>query len=489
MNNNSIVNLIDYSHNRGTSFKKSSDDIRDLIDKFANQQQLSSLYDYFRKRYSLPESVVKQKLKKRIATSYIYKEALFNKELRLGSVLVSIIKHFGLLFYTLMYSRKLTNRSDYTLIVDGLASKHEFLRFKKLIDLFKKKNVMIIATDETIRTEFSDYNVQFMPRFKHYDIIEVLKSIRNELLSGVWLYLRASINLNVNLFPAITPVVNDYLYYRALFKTNRADYIIQERHYGTSSLKNHLFKESGGRASTSIQKNILQLDTMNYYCDVDCLFSLGNQITRRMFEYGGRIAQVIPVGSLFMEYFWFSSPEDIEKRFDIVMLGINCGHERMDSYSKFVDDYYDCFRWLVRFKKEHPSYRIAIIHHASLSWEDKIENEIISGSGVETLPKAGNSYEIAFSSRCAVTYGSTMGYELNAHGMPTIFLDPGYRCTTLPDRDDNLLDGIRVTSYEAFRDAVHSVLDGDKEWLGNSDDLCLNSSTVSERIHKALLEL
>ena len=485
---NRIVNLINYSHNRDASFKKSSDDLRDLIDKFADQEQLSPLYNYFQKRYSLPESVVKQKLKKRIATSYIYKKALFNKELRLGSILVSIIKHFGLLFYILIYSRRLTNVSNYKLMVYGVAQKRELLSFKKLINLFGKEKVLVITTNQAVKADFPEYNIKFVLRFRNYDINEALRSIWRELLFGVWLHLSVSISLRVNLFPAITPVVNDYLQYSTLFKTNCSDYIIQERHYGTSPIRNHLFRKYGGRASTSIQKNILQLDTMNYYCDVDCLFSLGNQITRRMFEYGGRIAQVIPVGSVFMEYFWFSRPEDIEKRFDIVMLGINMGYERMDSYSKFMDDYYNCFRWLVRFKKEYPSYRIAIKHHAS-AWEDKIENEIISGSGVEVLPKEGNSYKLAFDSRCAVTYGSTMGYELSAHGMPTIFLDPGYRCTTLPDRDDNLLDGIRVASYEAFRDTVLSVLDGAKGWLGNSDDLCLNSSTVSERIHKALLEL
>jgi len=485
-----VIDLINYSHNRDDNFKKSSDDLRNLIDKFAEQKQLSALYDYFQKRYALPESVVKQKIKKRIATSYIYRKALFDRKLALRWIFVSIVKHFGLLFYALIYARKRGDVSRYKLIVDGIAEKGELLRFKKLIDLFGKKNVMIIASDRTIKAEFPDYNIQFIPRFKHYDILELLKSIWHELSLGVWLYLRVSISLKINLFPLISPVVNDHLQYSTLFKSNRADYIIQERHYSTSAVKNHLFKKFGGKAFTCIQKNLLQLDMAFYYCDIDYLFSLGHQTSKRFYEYGGRIGQVIPVGSLFMEYYWFNNPKCTENKFDVVMLGINAmnGYERMDSYSKFMDDYYDCSRWLVRFKKDHPSYRIAIKHHSSAG-EDKIENEIISGSGIELLPKAENSYAVSFSSKSAVTYGSTMGYELNAHGVPTLFIDPGYRCTILPDRGDALLNRLRTASYESFRDALLSFLNGysvEKFWSGNPDDLCLNSTNVSERIYKAL---
>lgn len=485
MQKDKVIDLMKYSHNRDTNFKKSSDDLRDLIDKFADQEQLSPLYNYFQKRYALPEQVVKQKLKKRIATSYRYKRAEFEKDLNLKWILVSIIKHLGFIFYALIYSRKYKQVSNYKLIVDGITSKLQLLRFKKLIDLFGKKNVLVITSDKTVKAEFPNYNIKFMSKFKHYDIIEVLRAIWHEMLFGVRLYLRLSIKLRMNLLPCITPLVNDYLCYGTLFNVNRADYIIQERHYGTSSVKNYLFKKFGGSATTSIQKNIIQLDTLFYYCDIDYLFSLGNKTVKRFFEYGGRIEQVIPVGSMFMEYYWFNDPSDVKKEFDIVMLGMNIGYERMDSYSKFMDDCYDCYRWLVKFKKEYPAYRIAIKHHASAK-EDKIENEIISGSGIEVLPKAGNSYKLAFGSRCAVTYGSTMGYELNAHGIPTFFLDPGYRCTFIPDPDDNLLDGVRIASYESFRDAVLSVIEGNKVWFGNVDDLCFNSANVSERIHDEL---
>ena len=99
-----------------------------------------------------------------------------------------------------------------------------------------------------------------------------------------------------------------------------------------------------------------------------------------------------------------------------------------------MSDYYSLAKWCAKLSIERPSYRIALIHHSSLR-EDLIEADILKGSNVEVLDKNLNSYEMAFSSKCAVTYGSTMGYELNAHGLDTFFVDPGYRCTFLPKRE------------------------------------------------------
>jgi len=482
-----------YSHNRDAVFTKSSDELYTLINIFSEQDLLTALYDYFQKRYSLPQGVVKQGIKRSIASSYIYRKASFSKELSLGWILVSMLKHLGALFYAFIHCRKLINKGCYKLIVDGIASVIEFERFKELIDLFGKENVLIITTSEAVIARYPSYNIEAVSRLKHCDIHQVLRSLLYECMSGIWLYISLSIKLRMNLFYAVTPLVMSYIHHTSLFMMFKADFIIQERHYGTNSIKNYLFKKSGGCYSTTIQKNILQMDTMNYYIDTDILFSLGNRTADLAFEYGGRIGRVIPVGSMFMEYYWFKNPANVEKKIDVVMLGINVmnAYERLDSYSKFMDDYYESIRWLVRFKKENPSYRVVIKHHASAG-RDEIEEKIISGSGVEMLARVGNSYEIAFGSRCAVTYGSTMGYELNAHGVPTFFLDPGYRCTILTDGNEQLLKGLRVASYEAFSDMVLNVLNnsdtGKTLSLNNSDDLCLNSAEVSRRIYSALMQ-
>tara|TARA_B100000700_G_C14946358_1_gene809379 strand:- start:676 stop:1428 length:753 start_codon:yes stop_codon:yes gene_type:complete len=246
----------------------------------------------------------------------------------------------------------------------------------------------------------------------------------------------------------------------------------------------------GGIASTSIQKNIIQSDSGSFYTDIDWLFSLGNRGLERIISYGGRVDRIIPVGSMFMEYYWFTNLPKIIKKYDLILIDLNVIHayNRMDSFKHFMDDYYNCNRWLVRLKKEYPSFRIGIKHHANASF-DKIQNEIILDSNIEMIDKNLDSYEIAFNSHCAISYGSTMGFELSAHGLPFFFIDPGFRCTSLPDKEGDFISNLRVQTYEEFRDSVIEVLskkDKTTTWLKNPDDLCLESSNVSNRIYNSL---
>jgi hypothetical protein len=85
-----------------------------------------------------------------------------------------------------------------------------------------------------------------------------------------------------------------------------------------------------------------------------------------------------------------------------------------------------------------------------LKLNPKIMEKILLESNVKILDKNINSYEIAFASNCAITYGSTMGYELNAHNKKTLFIDPGFRCIFLPEKGLEYIDNLRVDTYAKF---------------------------------------
>jgi hypothetical protein len=222
------------------------------------------------------------------------------------------------------------------------------------------------------------------------------------------------------------------------------------------------------------------------------LFSLGVEGYDRAFEFGARIDYVEPVGSLFMEYDWFNQKHKHKhnKIYDVAILGINTSnaYERLDSYDEFMDDYYALYRWAAKLSVDNPEYSIVLIHHTSAG-DDKIEDDILSASKVIVLNKNYNSYEVAFSSKCAITYGSTMGYELNAHNIPTLFIDPGSRCSFLPEKRCDYIDKMRVDSYDALRLLINNIVDKDKveyDMCENSDLWCLDSSEVSNKIYKSL---
>ena len=218
---------------------------------------------------------------------------------------------------------------------------------------------------------------------------------------------------------------------------------------------------------------------------------MGKRTAERAFRYGANIKHVIPVGSMFMEYYWFNKKKKqgaFDKQYDIVYLGVNFYMtNHIEAYSSFVSDYYEAYRWLVDFSKRNLHLKIGIKHHFGYKGH-KREKEIIKNSPIEIIDQTLNSYELAFNSKCPATFCSTMGYELIAHGKPTLFLDPGRRnIEILPE--DGLIDDWRVTTYEDFSRKAKILLSGGAivSTKTKPGDLCLDSRDVSERIYSHLL--
>ena len=114
---NLSIPLLEYSHDREDHYKKTNDDLFTLIDQFGNQDQLSNLYEYYRKKYGLPKKVVKQKLKNTIAKFYQYKKGKFSKELKLKHIMFSILKYVAALIYALIHSKNNNSSYKYKLII------------------------------------------------------------------------------------------------------------------------------------------------------------------------------------------------------------------------------------------------------------------------------------------------------------------------------------------------------------------------------------
>ena len=482
----SKFNLLSYSHDRMANYKITADEIFNHINKFTNQEELDDIYYYFESKYNLPKDVIKQTLRQFIARSYILKKNKFNSNLNLINIPKSIIG-YGALIYALFFIKIKKKIKNYKLIIDNITSSLELNRFEKLLNLVGDDKVLCVIKDSSIKKNFPKYQFYNRRPFRNINIFDLLKTIFKEFFIGIWIILKASIKTRVNLFPVSLRVVHNYLYFKSFLESNKADFIIQGKHYDTEPIKNYLFKRYGGIASTSIQKNIIQLDPFFFYLDLDILFSLGNDGCNRLYKYGGRIGNILPVGSLFMEYQWFSKKIIFKKKFDIAVLGINTSsaYNRLDSYDKFMDDYYCLYNWITKLSNENPQYNIVLIHHAS-SRDDKIQDKILSGSNVKVLDKNMNSYEVAFSSKLSITYGSTMGYELNAHNLPTFFIDPGKRCTFLPDEGSHYIDRMRIHSYETLNTIVKQIINKETDHnkgIEKLDNLCLESSEVSNKIY------
>ena len=133
--------------------------------------------------------------------------------------------------------------------------------------------------------------------------------------------------------------------------------------------------------------------------------------------------------------------------------------------------------------------KIAIKHHSNYIL-DPIENGITEDSGIIYPQGNKHSYYYGFSSKCVVTYGSTIGYELLAHDIPTLFLDPAGKCSLLPksiDQGGDYLPSMnRAKNYNEFKNFVSSL---DKKKLFDiidKDFFCCNSKSVSNSIYNYL---
>ncbi len=480
------INLLSFHHDRKSHYKVIADETFNLINNFTDQEEFNELYNYFDKKYTLPRNVVKQTIRQHIARSYILKDCKFNSKLSLKNIPKSIFLYSALI-YALFFSGFKKRTKKYSLIIDNITSALELKRFEKLLNLVGNYKVLCIIREESIKKTFPQYQFYKKRPFRNINLSDLFKSLFNEIFFGIWVVLKISIKTKVNLFPISFRIIHNYLSYKSLFDSNIANYIIQGKHYETEPIKNFMFKKLGGIASTSIQKNIIENAPLFFYMDLDILFSLGKDGYSRIYEYGGRVDKVYPVGSLFMEYQSFAKKQKLIKKYDIAILGINTSnaYSRLDFFDKFMDDYYSLYRWAAKLSLERPNYKIVVIHHASAG-EDIIEDKILSGSNVKVLDKNYNSYEIAFSSKLAITYGSTMGYELNAHNLPTLFVDPGSRCAFLPEKGSDYIDNLRLDTYDKFKLIAEDIIDNKKIKnleKNSSENFCLESSTVSNRIN------
>lgn len=482
------LSLLDYTHDRTIPHKDGAGELFNVINVYTEQSDLLPFYKYFENVYKLPKPVVQQRVRQHIARSYSEKDAAFKSRLKLINIPKALIEYLALI-YALIFAKKKRKIKVFKLIIDDICSVIELRRWKKLIDTVGKEQVLCRTDESAIDEDFFTCHLVNDKKFRNINISDLLKSIASELFIGIWVVLKVSLKTKVNLFPIALRIIFSYLTYKSFFEANSALYMIQERHYNTDAIKNYMFKKAGGERTATIQKGVFQRDSDFFYMDIDVFYTLGESGVDEFSEYGGRLGSIVPVGSMFMEHYWFTNvPSNLKQEYDVLYLGFNF-MDKMDTYDGFLDDYYSTFRWLVQLKKENPDYKIAIAHHSRMKITDPAEAAILLDSGVETITKLTGSYALAFSSRFTVTYGSTIAYELSAHNLTTFFLDPRRQCTFLPVEAVSHVDRLRLTTYESFASSVRAVLSGNGRPSLTQEQkahLCLESSTVSERIFKTL---
>lgn len=478
-----------FSHDRDADFRQSCNDLQSRIDAFVENPMLDDWYNYFENNYSLPRDIVKQQMKVFLTRRYDYRGCGFNKIFMPLKRFKSAIKHTAYLANVLFFSRHYPETIKSFDLIAPCISRLDYDRLFHLIDLFGRENVLVI-TDNNVN--MPGYKTIYQPKHKLYDRKETTRVIFHETVKGLGLYLFLSKKVGVNMVPIADNIVKQYLYAYTIFKYNRSKYYIEQRQYGTSAVRNHIFHKFGGTHACCNQTNIQQLGLNGFYYDTDVFFTFGKKSADWVFEYGARIDHIAPVGSTAVECYYFNNNVNKaqESKYDVVYFTIKASmaFNFLDVYSSFLDDYYNTFQWLADFSKRNPHMKIGIKHHP-IAKDDERERIITKASSIEYIDQSLNSYEVAFQSKCAVTFGSTMGYELIGHGIHVLYMDPGGRNVFLPKKN-SFMDTFRASNSKEFSDKLNTILSNHPlngiENI-NRADFCLESDRVGERIYSWLL--
>ena len=448
------------------------------INFLLSSDSVELLNTFYERRFNVPKEVSTQYLKHRIALSYNMKYSKFNRYISLPYLLISIFKYLTLVVVFFIFSKKIkTKKQEFDLLVDDIQHDGEIERWYQLERKFGFKKTIYILKYDSIKS--LNKNIIYQKKLKGYDRSLLLKNSFKIFVSDLIFLIRLSFKLNLNLVHLHSYFINDYFYFSSLFKFCSARYLIQGRNLGKSNaLKNHLFKASGGIASSCIQKNIFQHDNQALFFDIDIFFSYGDKTSDDILSLGGRINFVVPVGSFAMDVDVASAGEvdtNISKlkasnelnnsnyrksdEIDVLYIGINAitAKEKNDWAG-----YYKSIVWLAKLAKNFPNLWIFIKHHQS--WiSDQKELAIIKDSGIEYLDNDYDSYALAYKSSFILTYGSSMGYELTGHGFNVIFVNPN---------NDNPF--------------INNFVYSDKNVANNYDDLellILNSENIKQNQH------
>jgi hypothetical protein len=369
-------------------------------------------------------------------------------------------------------------------MVDDIEQKTQLERFSKLAKL-NKNSIFIVRRNfkldqknkENFKIKFFFFNREYYAKFIKDNKFNILK-----LFFKIFKY---SLYSRTNLFLIFSILFYKIINYETIFSQVSAKYLIIDRFYKTSAIKDFLFKKHGGKLTACTQKNLLEF-TISFYIYTDILFTIGKSKPKYLNSLGCKIKKYIPVGSLFLESS-NSKQKTLVKmpKIDILFIGINFAHalDRMIVDKFQYDNYYKTIQWLKILSVKFPKMNIVIKHHDNYTG-DKKEIEMLKNSKVRIVYKGknnANSYEYIRNSNLILSFGSTMILEGLTLGKKCFFIDPNYQNITFFKTLD-ASKKLRLPDLVNLMKVVNKDSKSLKKNKINVDHFCLNSKNVSKKI-------
>ena len=267
------------------------------ISKIINKRYFRHFIKDFSQITNIPSKIIELEVKQILYRDKNYQRKSFynfyNKKSLLKNLILFLLLTIWNIFAFFLVKKK--KQKKFEIIVEGVNSKLEVDRFHKLSNYFKSFCIITkLKLPKRKNIIYHNYNKFFITDHKFSLSSRVLMF---NLFIKLLFY---SIIKGENLFFVFFKLYYFYIKYNSIFENNISNFLIEEKFYNTSFLKNYIFKKHGGKFTSCIQKNLIEL-SIGFYVTCDIVFSLGKNTARGIKKLNGDIKKIYPVGSLFME--------------------------------------------------------------------------------------------------------------------------------------------------------------------------------------------
>ena len=475
-----MVDIQKFALDRNKSIKILNSELKKFIKDFKSKRDIEYILNWFSSQTGISIKSLKFDTEIFVFRQFVNIKGKFNESFKLKNIFKDAFKFIIFFTYIRFFSKKNYKNIKCELCIDDISHGTSPKRFDEINKLC---NVIFVSSnklDKKYRT--------FV--FKNYYGCIVSKSTRNQFgfyLKLFYKTLLKSFSIKTNLFPLLTRLTLTYIKYETIFNVINAKFLIQERHYGTSAIKNEIFHKYGGKISSVIQKNILQVNGPGMYINSDLLFALGDRTADHAKKLGGNIIKIVPVGSIFMERELYKRKEkNFFPSYDLVVFASDHNSNAHSGYNSYYKDYYTHYDWIKNFSIEFPNLKICIKLKKFI--KDKSIKHIFAARKnvfivVDNSKKFSDTYFIADKAKALCTWSSTLGFEFIGHGKECYFLDPNLKNISYIPNDDYILPA-KVKNYSEFKKRIMARIEGkaNKKILINKKKFCHSSKNVSKKI-------
>lgn len=474
------MKIKDFKLDRDKGIIELKDNLIEFINKLISDKKLNKLLNQFALANNLSSRSLQLETKQFLFKNFVNREGKFNRKFNLISIIKYSFIFILFMIFSVCFSRKKKiQQKSFDLIVDNNT---EYSNIKKFEILNDKANLVFITNKKNKDKNFFSY----VFNYKNCLIENKIFFFKTNL-KFFFNFFVVSINSKNNLIPILYHLLKINLKYKTIFNDINSKYLIQERFYDTSALRDEIFHKNGGIYTSCIQKNLFQLNGPGMFVHTDILFTLGKKSADNAEDMGCKIRKKIPVGSWNYERSLKRHHQKHNKKiYDLVVFASDHTADFHSGYNSYYLEYYEHLNWIKKFAENHKNLSICIKHKKNFT--DKKELDILFNVKnidyvVDFDEDHSDSYIIGENAKSLCTWSSTLGYEMIGSGKICYFLDPNNSNHSFLAKNQ-INELVRLIKYEDFEKKILKTINGDlnMQIISRKEDYCLSSQNVSQKI-------